>query len=86
MVPGAPVKTYATLADAAKDGVDPLKELQTKPATLPPMANAGKKSFDYTNPGSYINWVTDNLGEKGVYGLGAGLLVLLVLGFLRSRR
>lgn len=84
--PVAPVKTYATLSDAAKAGVDPLKELQDlKPAVkeAPPET---APVFDWRNPQSYLDWVKTHQTLALKYGLGVLVAALAASLFMRPRK
>lgn len=91
--PGQPVTTYATMAQAAQAGVDPLNEhkgasaVQTTaaPVTPAPVAQSG---FDLKNPGSWLPWVQSHREQAMKTALLA--LGILVVGFgairFRARR
>jgi len=90
-VAGQPVMTYATMAQAAKAGVDPLNEQKSAPTTTPaaaPAAPVVAVGFDLKNPASWLSWVQSHRDQAMKTGLLA--LGMLVLGFgvirFRARR
>jgi len=92
LVPGQPVATYATMAQAAEAGIDPLNE--RKPATSTPAAASAPApvvtttGFDVKNPASWLAWAKSHREEAFKFGFGAlaVLVVGVVLGRIRARR
>lgn len=84
-VPGAvqPVPTFATMAQAAAAGVDPLSE--TKPEAVAATASpqkAAPASFDITNPAGWLPWLQANKEHVSRYALVAmGILAAALVGF-----
>jgi hypothetical protein len=90
-VAGQPVTTYATMAQAAKAGVDPLNEQKSSPTITPAATRPAPvvaAVFDLKNPASWLPWVQAHRDQA----LKTGLLALgiLVVGFgairFRARR
>lgn len=84
-VPGQPVPTYATLADAAAAGLEPLPELALKGQE--PTEAPLDTGFDWKDPHAYMTWLQTQLAGPGGYAAGGGF-VLLGIGWLwlRNRR
>jgi hypothetical protein len=83
---GQPVATYATMAQAAKAGVDPLNEHKSAPATSVPVTPAApvtSAGFDLKNPGSWLAWVQSHRDQAMKTALLA--LGILVVGFGATR-
>ena len=82
---GGPVKAYASMSEAAADGVDPFKKtpLSAGP-TLRGRAQDEPKHFNWLDPLSYIQWFQDHPKDAVQYG-GAGLLTLVVFAAIRRR-
>lgn len=81
--PGQPVTVYATMAQAAKAGVDPLNELKpTAPVATTasaPAAPVTASGFNLKNPGSWLPWVQTHKEQAMKTAMLA--LGILVLGF-----
>lgn len=92
LVPGQPVATYATMAQAAAAGIDPLNEHKLA-ADKPVVASAPTPSvtatgFDVKNPSSWLAWAKSHREEAFKFGFG-GLSVLvvgIVFARIRARR
>lgn len=84
--PVAPVKTYATLSDAAKAGVDPLNELQELKSAVKEALPEIVPVFDWRNPQSYLDWVKAHQALALKYGLGVLVAALAAGLFMRPRK
>lgn len=83
IAPGVPVKVYATLGEAAKDGIDPLGERKAAPVPAPqPVAKSG---FNWKSPDAYLAFARQHKSELLQGGLGL-LVAALILLLLRRRR
>lgn len=84
-VPGQPVPTYATLADAAAAGVEPLPQLTLKGQE--PTEAPAKAGFNWKDPHAYMAWLQAQLAGPGGYAAGGGFVLLGVVWlWLRNRR
>lgn len=79
--PGKPAVAYATLAQAAKAGVDPLGEHKAStPAPTPAAQGAG---FDITRPAGWLAWAQAHRDLAAKYALVVVLILLAVFGVSR---
>lgn len=85
--PLAPVKAYATLAEAAQAGIDPLKELEVSVA--PPQVKAeptAPAAFNWKDPLSYLAWAKANQAMALKYAAGVLVAALAASLFMRKRK
>jgi hypothetical protein len=73
---GVPLKAYETLAQAAADGINPLKEQEQTP---PPVPKTEQASFDWKDWRSYWHWLQTNPMLVLKYA------VAILLAFLAAR-
>lgn len=83
LVPGQPVKVYATLGEAAKAGVDPLKDLPKAASAVAPVQPEAPAAFNWRDPKALMAWARDNVRQLLTYV--ALVLVAAGAGFLMSR-
>ncbi len=84
VVPGQPMRTYATMADAAKAGIDPLNEAERKPVAAPAPSPVVAAGFNWLDPQSYRQWLDAH--RQVVFKYAAMVLVAALAGWLYSRR
>jgi hypothetical protein len=80
LIPGQPLKTYATLADAAKAGIDPLRVPVEVSEALPEMAPASSTSWS-----SALAWARAQPFYLALPIGGATVLLLAALFWVRRR-
>ena len=82
---GGPVKAYASMQEAAADGIDPLK-VGTLKQGLPTLSGNSQdsKGFNWTDPLEYIQWAQDHPKDAVKYG-GSLALALVAFSLIRRR-
>jgi hypothetical protein len=81
-VAGKPVVAYATLAQAAKAGVDPLGEHKTASVAAPAPV-AASTAFDITRPAGWLAWVQAHRDLAARYALVVAVILAAMFGVSR---
>ncbi len=81
-----PVKAYATMAEAAAAGVDPLKELTVAAPKVQAQSEPVPAAFDWRNLDSYIAMFKQHREMAIKYGAGVLVALLAAALFLRQRK